>query len=60
VWVVLGASVVFGVFEIAAGLMPTYLTTALLLIPAGFSMIFLAQAANQRSSSAPRPRCGAG
>jgi MFS family permease len=48
VWTVLGAVVAFGAVEIAAGLMPTYLTTAIVLVPTGFFMIYLAQAANQR------------
>lgn len=48
VWTVLGAAVAFGALEIAAGLMPTYLTTAIVLVPTGFFMIYLAQAANQR------------
>jgi MFS family permease len=48
VWTVLGATVAFGALETASGLMPTYLTTAIVLVPAGFFMIYLAQAANQR------------
>jgi MFS family permease len=48
VWTVLGAAVAFGALETAAGLMPTYLTTAIVLVPTGFFMIYLAQAANQR------------
>lgn len=48
VWTVLGAAVAFGVLETATGLMPTYLTTAIVLVPTGFAMIYLAQAANQR------------
>jgi MFS family permease len=48
VWTVLGATVAFGALETASGLMPTYLTTALVLLPTGFFMIYLAQAANQR------------
>jgi MFS family permease len=48
VWTVLGATVAFGALETASGLMPTYLTTAILLVPTGFFMIYLAQAANQR------------
>jgi MFS family permease len=48
VWVLLGAAVAFGVLETAAGLMPTYLTTSLVLVPTGFAMIYLSQAANQR------------
>ncbi|HKT03286.1 MAG TPA: MFS transporter [Rugosimonospora sp.] len=48
VWVVLGAGVGFGLFETLVGLAPDYLAVALLLIPAGYFMMFLAQAANQR------------
>jgi MFS family permease len=45
---VLGAALAFGVLGTLAGLMPTYQLTALILVPTGFSQIFLAQAANQR------------
>jgi MFS family permease len=48
VWTVLVSAVAFGVLETASGLMPTYLTTAIVLVPTGFCMIYLAQAANQR------------
>jgi MFS family permease len=48
VWTVLGAAVAFGALETAAGLMPTYLSTAIVLVPTGFFMVYLAQAANQR------------
>jgi MFS family permease len=48
VWIVLGGAVAFGVFGTLSGLMPTYLLTALVLVPTGFSTIYLAQAANQR------------
>ncbi len=48
VWLVLGAGVGFGVLETLVGLGPTFLVTGLLLVPAGFMMIFLAQAVNQR------------
>lgn len=48
VWTLLGAAMAFGACETVAGLGPTYGTTALLLVPTGFFMIFLAQAANQR------------
>jgi MFS family permease len=48
VWTVLGAAVAFGALEIASGLMPTYVTTAVVLVPTGFFMLCLAQAANQR------------
>jgi MFS family permease len=48
VFVVLAGAVAFGVAGTLSALMPTYLLTAVLLVPTGFSMIYLAQAANQR------------
>jgi MFS family permease len=39
-------AVVFGVVEILAGLMPTFDTTALLLVPAGLCMLSFSTAAN--------------
>jgi MFS family permease len=48
VWLLLGAAVGFGVTTVLAGCGPSYLSSALLLVPAGFFMIFFAQAANQR------------
>ena len=48
VYVVLGGAVAFGLLGTLAALMPTYLLTAVLLVPTGFAMIYLAQAANQR------------
>jgi MFS family permease len=48
VWIILGGSVAFGVLCTLAGLMPTYVLTALVLVPTGFAQIYLAQAANQR------------
>jgi MFS family permease len=48
VWLMLGAALGFGVTTLMVGFEPTYLSTALLLVPAGFFMIFFAQAANQR------------
>jgi MFS family permease len=47
-YAVLGGAVAFGVFGTVAAFMPTYLLTAAVLVPTGFSMIYLAQAANQR------------
>ena len=47
-WVVLFATLAFGALETIVGFAPTFLATALLLVPTGFFMIFLAQAANQR------------
>jgi MFS family permease len=48
VYVVLGAAIGFGALETTVGLAPTFWTTALLLVPTGFFMIFFAQATNQR------------
>lgn len=42
----LGSAFVFGVLEMVVGLMPTYLTFALLLIPTGFAVITFTTAAN--------------
>ncbi len=43
---VIGSAVVFGVIEIAAGLMPTYLTFLALLIPMGLAQMTLLNSAN--------------
>jgi MFS family permease len=40
------AAVVFGLVEMAAGLMPTYLLTALALVPAGLTLLTFTTAAN--------------
>ncbi|MEN3305109.1 MAG: hypothetical protein V7603_1311 [Micromonosporaceae bacterium] len=48
VWLVLGAGVGFGLLETLVGLGPDYVVVALLLVPTGFFMMSLAQAANQR------------
>jgi MFS family permease len=48
VYAVLGGAVAFGVLGTLSALMPTYPLTAAVLVPTGFAMIFLAQAANQR------------
>jgi MFS family permease len=48
VWLVLGAGVGFGLLETLVGLGPDYVVVALLLVPTGFFMMYLAQAANQR------------
>jgi MFS family permease len=48
VYVLIGGAIAFGVFGTLSALMPTYALTAALLVPTGFSMIYLAQAANQR------------
>jgi MFS family permease len=59
-WKVICAAIAFSSLEIVVGFAPTFLLTMLLLVPAGFSMIFFAQAANQRvqmgTSSAFRGR----
>jgi len=44
----LGAAIVFGALAIVTGLAGTVWLMLLLLLPLGFSMVFLAQAANQR------------
>ncbi|MFN0282920.1 MAG: MFS transporter [Kineosporiaceae bacterium] len=43
---VLGAAVAFGIFAIAAALMPTYLTFAVALVPVGLAALTLMTAAN--------------
>ncbi|HEY1488355.1 MAG TPA: MFS transporter, partial [Micromonosporaceae bacterium] len=47
-WVVLGSCIAFTTLEAIVGFAPTFLTTAILLVPTGFFMIFFAQATNQR------------
>jgi MFS family permease len=47
-YVVLGAAAMFGLLETLVGFAPTFWSAALLLVPTGFSMVFFAQAANQR------------
>jgi MFS family permease len=47
-YVVLGASAIFSVFEIAVGFAPTFAVAMVLLVPVGFFSIYLAQAANHR------------
>jgi MFS family permease len=47
-YVVLGAALAFGVFEVAVGFAPSFIVAAILLVPTGFFSIYLAQAANQR------------
>ncbi|MHB1613544.1 MAG: MFS transporter [Actinomycetes bacterium] len=55
---VAGTALVFGVLEIGVGLMPTYLTYGLALIPMGIVMITVATAANAtiQLGSAPQMR----
>ncbi len=47
-YVVLGATIAFGAFEIAVGFAPTFVVAMILLVPTGFFSIYLAQAANHR------------
>lgn len=47
-YLVLGSGIAFGAMEIVVGFAPTFWATAVLLAPAGFFMMLLAQAANQR------------
>jgi MFS family permease len=55
VYVVIGAAIGFGALETLVGLTPTFLTTALALIPTGFFMIYFAQATNQRVQLGTEP-----
>jgi MFS family permease len=48
IYIVLGAAIGFGVLETLVGFGPTFWTTAVLLVPTGFFMVYLAQATNQR------------
>ncbi|MEU4694471.1 MFS transporter [Actinoplanes sp. NPDC023714] len=45
---VIGAALLFGIFEFAVGFSPNFVTAALLLVPTGFFSIYLAQGANHR------------
>jgi MFS family permease len=47
-YVVLGAALAFGVFEVAVGFAPNFIVAMILLVPTGFFSIYLAQAANHR------------
>jgi MFS family permease len=47
-YVVLGAAIAFGVFEVAVGFAPTFAVALILLVPTGFFSMYLAQSANQR------------
>ena len=47
-YVVIGAAIAFGVFEIAVGFAPSFIVAMILLVPTGFFSIYLAQAANHR------------
>ena len=55
VYVVIGAAIGFGALETLVGLTPTFLTTALVLVPTGFFMIYFAQATNQRVQLGTEP-----
>ncbi|MEU8240665.1 MFS transporter [Actinoplanes missouriensis] len=48
VYRVIGAALLFGVFEVAVGFSPNFLVAAILLVPTGFFSIYLAQGANHR------------
>ena len=48
VYAVLGSGTAFAALETLSGLMPTFLGTAVLLVPTGFFVVFFAQATNQR------------
>jgi MFS family permease len=52
----LAAAAVFGVLEVAAGLMPTYLTFALALLPAGLAALSFTVAANSSVQLGSDPR----
>ncbi|WP_083971485.1 MFS transporter [Actinoplanes awajinensis] len=45
---VIGAALLFGVFEFAVGFAPNFVVAMVLLVPTGFFSIYLAQAANHR------------
>jgi len=46
-YVVIAAAIAFSLLEMVAGLAPTFWTTAAVLVPTGFFMVFYAQATNQ-------------
>ncbi|HIV57030.1 MAG TPA: MFS transporter [Candidatus Stackebrandtia faecavium] len=46
--ILIGSAAAFGVLEILSGIAPNFWTACLVLIPTGFMMTFVAQAANQR------------
>ncbi|WP_229071892.1 MFS transporter [Actinoplanes sp. DH11] len=48
VYLVIGAALLFGVFEFLVGFAPNFVVAALLLVPTGFFSIYLAQGANHR------------
>jgi len=53
--VLLAAAASFGVLEVLVGLAPSYLLTALLLVPTGAASIYFAQTANQRVQLGTEP-----
>jgi hypothetical protein len=55
-----GAAVSFGVLEVVAGVMPTYLTYGLALIPVGVAMMTFMPTANSTGSSPWRRTCVVG
>jgi len=48
VYVLIGGGLLFGVMELVVSAAPTFVVAAILLVAAGFTMIYFAQAANQR------------
>lgn len=48
IYAVVGSGAAFGFLEILVGISPTFWSTAALLVPNGFFMVFFAQATNQR------------
>ncbi|SDT72205.1 MFS transporter [Actinoplanes derwentensis] len=47
-YLIIGAALLFGLFEIAVGFAPNFVVAALLLVPTGFFSIYLAQGCNHR------------
>jgi MFS family permease len=47
-YLVIGAALLFGIFEFAVGFAPNFVVAALLLVPTGFFSIYLAQGCNHR------------
>ncbi|MFC7529528.1 MFS transporter [Actinoplanes sp. GCM10030250] len=48
IYKVIGAALLFGLFEISVGFAPNFVVAAVLLVPTGFFSIYLAQGANHR------------
>ena len=60
-YVVLGAALAFGVFEVAVGFAPNFVVAMILLVPTGFFSIYLAQARQPPGADGRgRARTGAG